>query len=148
MKIKMCPTAFDICHFMNQYIHKRMDGEYYCDGTRAAESEFSIDVDSDINYGYEVFKLLDDDWGGWNSTPSASKMYGVAKSWEEKYGLSLMKISHDTLTFCANRKLEEDEISQLSEELISIHALPCEGNDTISIANSINNNKRITLWWD
>lgn len=44
------------------------------------------------------------------------------KRWEEKYGLKLVELSHDTLTFQSDRRISKKEAVEITEETVELCA--------------------------
>lgn len=60
--------------------------EFYCDGGYVRMDSPGVKVDfRSVDHTYEVFALLGNYWGGWNSTPTACEMYDIAKKWDERF---------------------------------------------------------------
>lgn len=79
-----------------------------------------------VDHTYEVFALLSNYWGGWNSTPTACEMYDVAKKWEERFCAEITGLSYNSIDFLFNRKLSD--IESLLGECENIHAdVACSG---------------------
>lgn len=48
---------------------------------------------------FEVFALLGNYWGGWNSTPTACEMYDIAKKWDERFCAEITGLSYNSIDF-------------------------------------------------
>ena len=71
----------------------------------------------------------------------------VAKRWEEKYGLKLVELSHDTLTSQSDRRISKKEAVEITEETVELCAEIVNGKENQQI-ETISRTGRITLWWD
>lgn len=76
----------------------------------------------DVTHAYEIFSCLGRYWGDFNSCPDSETMGRVAKRWEEKYGLKLVELSHDTLTFQSDRRISKKEAVEITEETVELCA--------------------------
>ena len=86
--------------FFKKYIHQTDNNEFYCDNRVVDISNPNPGVVVDfknIDHTYEVFAVLGNYWGGWNSTPTAAEMYNRAKEWEERFGTEIVGLSYNNL---------------------------------------------------
>ena len=133
-----------------QYVHQNERNEFYVDGTPALlEDQPGVIVDfRNIEYSYEIFDLLGNYWGGWNSTPSSKEMSNVTKHWEEKYDVEIFEISKDSIGFHINRELSDVEIDSLVGDIKSIYAEPNYIDGFDAMRKSIKEKKEFSIWWD
>ncbi len=89
--------------------------------------------------------------GGWNECPAAEEMMAVAKYWYEQYGAVIATVSHDTLEFYVQDKVEDSERSlELAKEMYGFCA-DCVDQGYGSIAElwaSIRKSSVWYFWWD
>ena len=87
----------------------------------------------DVTHAYEIFSCLGRYWGDFNSCPDSETMGRVAKRWEEKYGLKLVELSHDTLTFQSDRRISKKEAVEITEETVELCAEIVNGKENQQI---------------
>ena len=80
-------------------IHQTDRNEFYCDGTEVVDKPGVMVDFQNVEHTYEIFRLLDKVWGGWNSCPTSDNMFVVAKRWEEIYGAEIIDIGYDCIDF-------------------------------------------------
>ena len=117
-----------------------------CSSEKEKEPE-GIRVNFDVTHAYEIFSCLGRYWGDFNSCPDSETMGRVAKRWEEKYGLKLVELSHDTLTFQSDRRISKKEAVEITEETVELCTEIVNGKENQQI-ETISRTGRITLWWD
>lgn len=89
--------------FFKQFIHQTDKNEFYCNGEYAYPDNPGVEVDfRNIDHTCEVFALLGNYWGGWNSTPTADEMYNIAKRWENRFGAEIIGLSYDSIDLDLN----------------------------------------------
>lgn len=136
----------DMFLFVKQFIKRRQDGSYFCDGEPARRSlDESIPVSFYVDHTYQIFNMLKQCWGGWNDCPECETMQRKAQEWQERYGAELIELAYDTLTFSCKR-LSENEAEALWKDicLIAPNSQDIPGNDKKNILE----NRKFTLWWD
>ena len=137
--------------FFKKYIHQTDKNEFYCDNRVVDISNPNPGVVVDfknIDHTYEVFAVLGNYWGGWNSTPTAAEMYNRAKEWEERFGTEIVGLSYNSVDFVLNRKLSDIEIEDLIKECEDIQAdAACSGGYEEK-QKIIREKGELHIWWD
>ena len=137
--------------FFKKYIHQTDNNEFYCDNRVVDISNPNPGVVVDfknIDHTYEVFAVLGNYWGGWNSTPAAAEMYNRAKEWEERFGTEIVGLSYNSVDFVLNRKLSDIEIEDLIKECEDLHAdAACSGGYE-EMRKIIREKGELHIWWD
>ncbi len=136
-------------HFFKQFVHQTDKNEFYCDGEYVYQSNPGVKVDfRNLDHTYEVFALLGDYWGGWNSTPASEAMYDITKRWEERFGAEIIEISFDSIGFRFDRKLTDPEIDVLLNECKKLYAdANCKGGYE-EMKKIIKEKSELYVWWD
>ena len=89
----------------------------------------------------------------WAGIGAISILARTAKPWDgwqnmgRKYGLKLVELSHDTLTFQSDRRILKKEAAEITEETVELCAEIVNGKENQQI-ETISRTGRITLWWD
>ena len=146
MNASNSPSMFQ---FFQQFVHQTENNEFYCDGEPVKYSNPGVKIDfQNIQHTYELFLLLGNYWGGWNSTPTSDEMYAIAKDWESRFGAEIIEISHDSVGFRLGRELSDGEIDDLIRECKNIFAdASCNGG--YEEMKKINKDKsELYIWWD
>lgn len=139
------PYMFQIFKLL---VHQTDKNEFYVDGTHVKENPGVMVDFQNIDHTYEIFKLFGSYWGEWNCTPSSDEMYNVAKRWEEKYKAEIIDISYDSIDFRLGRKLTDEEIELLFDEIRGINAeANCRGGFE-NLRNIIKEKAEFWIWWD
>lgn len=87
--------------FFKQFVHQTEKNEFYCDGGYVRMDSSGVKVDfRSVDHTYEVFALLGNYWGVWNSTPTAYEMYDIAKKWDERFCAEITGLSYNSIDFC------------------------------------------------
>lgn len=117
---------------------------YVYDKMMLIGKEETLDVHFDLEYTYQVFELLGSYWGG-GDFPDSQLMLQIAKQWYDKYDAELVSFSHDTLSFCCCKLLEE-EARNIIEDAKKLHAeiIDC---DQESLIEYLVRESKFTLWW-
>ena len=89
--------SMELCVWKEKHLQRACSGDEWIFREKEKEPE-DIWVNFDVEHAYEIFECLGWYWGDFNSCPDSENMGRVAKRWEEKYGLKLVELSHDTLT--------------------------------------------------
>lgn len=139
------PYMFQIFKLL---VHQTDKNEFYVDGTYVRENPGVMVDFQNINHTYEIFKLIGDYWGGWNSTPTSEEMYDVAKSWEEKYKAEIINFEYDTIDFRLGRELSDEEIEILFEEITGLNADANGIGEFEVFRTSIKEKSEFWIWWD
>jgi len=135
--------------FFKQFVHQTENYDFYCDGESVKHSNPGVKVDfQNISHTYEIFLLLGNYWGGWNSTPTSNEMYAVAKEWENRFGAEIIEISYDSIGFRFDRALTDPEIDSLINECKGLYAdANCRGGYE-EMKKIIKDKSELYLWWD
>ena len=146
MVIACTLDSIELCYWKGKHIQRNCDGSGWQYVAQEKEPD-CIPVSFDIEQTYEIFSLLNDYWGDFNACPDCITMEQVAKKWEQNYGMELVGLSHDTLTFQSNRQLSEKEAARIIEEAAGLQAeiINCRKQEQI---NTISETGTVTLWWD
>lgn len=87
-------------------MHQTEKNEFYCNGEAVTYGNPGVEVEfKNIQHTYELFLLLGNYWGGWNSTPTSNEMYYIAKEWESRFAAKIIEISYDSVGFRFGRVL-------------------------------------------
>lgn len=134
--------------FFKLLVHQTDKNEFYCDGDIVKYNP-GVGVDfQNIEHTYEVFKLLGNYWGGWNSTPTSDVMYDITKNWEERFGAEIIEISFDSIGFRFCRKITDTEIDVLINECKKLYAdANCKGGYE-EMRKIIKEKSELYIWWD
>ena len=135
--------------FFKQFVHQTDKNEFYCDGEYAYLGNPGVEVDfRNVDHTYEVFALLGNYWGGWNSTPTAGEMYDITKKWEDRFCAEIIGLSYNSIDFRFNRKLSDTEIEVLINECKNIYAdAACNGGYE-EMRTMIKEKLELHIWWD
>ena len=135
--------------FFKQFVHQTENNDYFCDGKSVKYSNPGVKVDfQNIQHTYELFSLLGNYWGGWNSTPTSNEMYAVAKEWENRFGAEIIELSYESLGFRFDRGLSDSEIEGLINECKGLYAdANCRGGYE-EMKKIIKDKSELYLWWD
>lgn len=135
--------------FFKKFVHQTEKNEFYCDGGYVRMDSPGVKVDfRSVDHTYEVFALLGNYWGGWNSTPTACEMYDIAKKWDERFCAEITGLSYNSIDFLFNRKLSDIEIETLLDECENIHAdVACSGGYE-EMRKIIKEKSELHIWWD
>lgn len=135
--------------FFKRFVHHQGKGEeYYVDGSYVNENVGVVIDFLNIEHTYEIFKVLENYWGGWNATPSSQEMYEVAKKWEETYSSEIIDIGYDTIDFSLGRELSDEEIDKLFDEIRELNAeANCRGGFE-TLRTIIKKEQMFCIWWD
>lgn len=147
--IEIVIDSVEMLEFKKNFIRKDGD-KYECDGQviRTVEDE-SIPVRfSNMEHTYELFSLLGNLWGNWNDCPDWKVMKHKTKNWYETYGAELVKMSHDTLVFQCNRKLMENEVENLLEDISNFAPNSLDIAKYEIIKKRLAEDSKFVLWWD
>jgi hypothetical protein len=138
----------DMFQFKRDFIKKEGE-EYVCDGqyTQSSEDEI-IPVKFRVEHTYDIFSIFGHLWGDWNQCPSWNAMERKAKEWYEKYDAELIQIAHDTLKFQCKRKLTEEEIIALLEDIEDFAPNSLDVTDYDVIKAKLMGEGIFVLWWD
>ena len=121
-------------------------GDYVCDEMPSQKNTADeITVKFPDGHTYEIFNMLGQWWGDWNSCPDCVTMGHKAREWQEKYGAELNVISHDTLIFHC-QCLSESEAESLWNEICRI--APNSQHLKANGINTILKHCEFALWWD
>lgn len=140
----------DQCMFQifKQYVHQTDRNEFYVDGSSVRENPGVIVDFQNLEHTYEIFEFLGNYWGGWNSAPTADKMYDIAKKWEDKFCAEIIGLSYNSIDFRFNRKLSDTEIEGLINECKNIYAdAACNGGYE-EMRTMIKEKMELHIWWD
>lgn len=138
--------SMELCVWKEKHLERDYSGDEWIFREKEKEPE-GIRVNFDVMHAYEIFRCLGRYWGDFNSCPDSEAMGRVAKRWEEKYGLQLAELSHDTLTFQSARQISKKEAAEIAEETAELCAEIVNGKENQQI-ETISRTGRITLWWD
>ena len=138
--------SMELCVWKEKHLQRACSGDEWIFREKEKEPE-GIRVNFDVTHAYEIFSCLGRYWGDFNSCPDSETMGRVAKRWEEKYGLKLVELSHDTLTFQSDRRISKKEAVEITEETVELCAEIVNGKENQQI-ETISRTGRITLWWD
>lgn len=146
MVITCTLDSIELCYWKGKHIQRNCDGSGWQYVAQKKEPD-CIPVSFDVAQTYEIFSFLEEYWGDFNSCPDSKTMGVVAKRWEQIYGLKLVGLSHDTLTFQSNRQLSEKEAARIIEEAAGLQAeiINCRKQEQIE---TISETGTVTLWWD
>ena len=130
------------------YVHQSENKEFYVDGSFAEEKPGVIVDFRNIEHTYEIFNMLGNSWGGWNTTPKSDVMCNVAKRWEDEYGAEIIDIGYDCIDFRLSKKLSDKEIDALFDEIRELNAeANCSGGFE-ELRTTIKEKGEFYLWWD
>ena len=96
----------------------------------------------------DIFRILGEYWENRNKCPTSSKMYSVAKEWEENFDVEITAISHDSIDFKINRKLVEEEIEDLIQKVKELHAEANYTDGFEKMKKCIREKAEFSIWWD
>ena len=113
--------SMELCVWKEKHLQRACSGDEWIFREKEKEPE-GIRVNFDVTHAYEIFSCLGRYWGDFNSCPDSETMGRVAKRWEEKYGLKLVELSHDTLTFQSDRRISKKEAVEITEETVELCA--------------------------
>lgn len=135
--------------FFKLLVHQTDKNEFYVDGTLVKGENLGVVIDfRNVEHTYEIFKLLGNYWGDWNSTPASKEMYSVVRRWEEKYEAEIIDISYDCIDFRLGKELSDEEIEILFEEIAELNA-EANGNGEFEVfRTSIKEKSEFWIWWD
>ena len=134
--------------FFKLLVHQTEKNEFFVDGTYVEENPGVVVDFCNIEHTYEIFKLLGNYWGGWNTTPKSAEIYNVAKRWEEEYRAEIIDIGYDSIDFMLGKKLSDREIDKLFDD---IRGLSAEANCTDGfeeLRTVIKEKAEFYIWWD
>ena len=135
--------------FFKQFIHQTDKNEFYCNGEYAYPDNPGVEVDfQNIDHTCEVFVLLGNYWGGWNSTPTADEMYNITKKWENRFGAEIIGLSYDSIDFRFERELSDMEIDSLINECKKIYAEAACNGGYEEMRKTIKEKSELHIWWD
>ena len=135
--------------FFKQFIHQTDKNEFYCNGEYAYPDNPGVEVDfQNIDHTCEVFALLGNYWGGWNSTPTADEMYNITKKWENRFGAEIIGLSYDSIDFRFERELSDMEIDSLINECKKIYAEAACNGGYEEMRKTIKEKSELHIWWD
>ncbi len=91
--------------------------------------------------------------GGWNECPDAEEMQAVCRYWYESYGAIPAVISHDTMEFVLDRKVETEEAAwALAKEHYAFtpdRVDQCTATGTLGeVADCLRKSSVWYFWWD
>ena len=135
--------------FFKKYMHQTEKNELYCDGKSVTYGNSGVKVEfKNIQRTYELFLLLGNYWGEWNSTPTSNEMYYVAKEWESRFAAEIVEISYDSVGFRFGRVLSDIEIDDLINECKNLNAdANCSGGYE-KMKKIMKDNAELYIWWD
>ena len=135
--------------FFKQYVHQTDKNEFYCDGEYAYPDNPGVEVDfQNIQHTYELFLLLGNYWGGWNSTPTSNEMYNVAKEWESRFAAEIIEMSYDSVGFRFGRVLSDAETDDLINECKNLYANANRGGGYEEMKKIIKEKSELHILWD
>lgn len=138
--------SMELCVWKEKHLQRACSGDEWIFREKEKEPE-GIRVNFDVTHAYEIFSCLGRYWGDFNSCPDSETMGRVAKRWEEKYGLKLVELSHDTLTFQSDRRISKKGGGRDYRRNGGALCRNCKRKENQQI-ETISRTGRITLWWD
>lgn len=136
--------------FWRDYVSEQ-DGFLVCDGNYSWTPD-STKEETDIYFRVddtaEIMEMMGVNWGGWNECPTSDIMAAKMREWGRIYGAQLTEISHDTLVFQCQKKLEEKEAEALLQDISDFPSNALDTADFESIKKRLIEEGIFVLWWD
>ncbi len=136
--------------FWHDYVSEQ-NGRLVCDRnySRTADNvKEEMDIYFKVEETAEIMEAMGTNWGGWNECPASHIMAGKMREWERAYGAELTEISHDTLVFRCQRKLEEKEAEALLQDISNFPSNALDIADFETIRRRLIDEGTFALWWD
>ena len=96
---------------------------------------------------WEVLRAVS--FGGFNNCPPTEEIVTQAKAWYEKYGAYVSEITHDTVKFAITDSLDDENISNLKDEILRFAPNSIEFyKSEADMVKRISNEKCFYLWYD
>lgn len=95
--------------------------------------------------------LLDRPFGGWNDCPSDAELVAILRRWEDRYGVRLMSITHDSMELHRSSPVADPDLAVTIAKEVAIVApdIVLQGTETAQVlAEELMSRPHWFLWWD
>ncbi|MEZ3436133.1 MAG: DUF4253 domain-containing protein [Lachnospiraceae bacterium] len=136
--------------FWRDYVSEQ-NGRLVCDGNYSWTSDSTkeeMDIYFKVDDTVEIMEMMGVNWGGWNKCSTSDIMAEKMREWGGIYGAQLMEISHDTLVFRCQKKLEEKDAETLLRDISDFPSNALDIADYETIKKRLIEEGIFVLWWD
>lgn len=149
-KIELVADNYELYQFINHFVHKNHNGEYFYDENPLHHPYIEpLPISFPITDSFEIFDIIP--WGGWNECPSNSILKEKSKCWHEKYGAEIIKVTHDSLYYKCSKFLDTEDAEILIQDILNFCPGCLEAYEFHSVDHMkeiLLSEKTFILWWD